>query len=290
MSNIVQPSMAGYRLATTGCMRPLGGIKHESMIDKTDFITGVSYTVAAGLILSLLNLISTWIANSLTGMKYSFFWKNKLKSFENITKTFSFEELKRRLRIVIIDDEDIFPLTLFKENGYTVEKWDKVEDYAKLESGFYDIIILDILGVGGHISDEDGFGVLESLKNYNPSQIIIAYSAHSYDLSKQKFWEMADESIQKPSQFLKMKEVIDNVITTKFNPKRYLEVLDKTLSVYNIRKKEKIKYQHDYIKTLEQNKNPDWSKLLEFTDNEILKRKIKTISKSIIKNFTDYGS
>jgi hypothetical protein len=265
-------------------------LKIEKMIDSIDFTTGLSYTLVAALIIGVVNLISTKIYNFYTGSKFNFLWKDKLKSFNKSARKLSFEELKRRLKIVIIDDEDIFPITLFKDNGYTVDKWDTVEDYSKLESGFYDIIVLDILGVAGHISANDGFGVLESLKNYNPSQIIIAYSAHSYDLTKKKFWEMADETIPKPSQFLKMKEVIDNVITTKFNPNRYLKILDKTLEKYNIRDKEKKLFQNEYLNAIEKKQNPDWEKILDFTNDEQLKRKIKTISRTIVKNFTHYGS
>ncbi|MCB0652182.1 MAG: hypothetical protein KDC85_12975, partial [Saprospiraceae bacterium] len=191
------------------------------MINEGDFWTGLSYTLVAMFIGAVVNYIAVKVSSMLSGNSYNFLWVNKSKRFSKVTKKYGFDELKRRLRIVIIDDEDIFPMSLFKQNGYNVEKWDKVEDFSKLESGFYDIIVLDILGVANHLSDDDGFGVLESLKLSNPAQIIIAYSAHSYDLTKQKFWQLADETIAKPSQFLKMKEVVDNVIIEKFNPNRY---------------------------------------------------------------------
>ncbi len=259
------------------------------MINWIDFTTGLAYTLVAALIVGIMNFIAVKISNHFTGNSFNFIWKDKTKRFSKVAKNQSFEELKKRLKIIIIDDEDIFPITLFKDNGYSVEKWDTVENYSKLESGFYDIIVLDILGVAQHISEEDGFGVLASLKNNNPSQIIIAYSAHSYDLTKRKFWELADETIAKPSQFLKMKEVIDNVITTKFNPNRYLNILSETLNEYNIRKKEKTQFENKYLTFVANRQAPNWDAILSFTNNEELKRKIKTISKTIVKNFTDYG-
>ncbi len=260
------------------------------MINSIDFITGLSYTVVATLIVGIVNWGAVKLSNYYTGNTFNLLWRDKTKRFSKLAKSQSFDELKRRLKIVIIDDEDIFPITLFKDNGYNVEKWDLVIDYSKLESGFYDIIVLDILGIAQHISEDDGFGVLENLKNNNPSQIIIAYSAHSYDLSKRKFWEMADETIAKPSRFLKMKEVIDNVITTKFHPHRYLDVLTKTLKHFNIREKEIKQFENSYLTSVINRQVPDWNSILYFTTNQKLKKQIKTISKTIVKNFTEYGS
>lgn len=48
-----------------------------------------------------------------------------------------------------------------------VDIWSLVIDYGKLESGYYDIIVLDIEGVVKYIFNEDGFGVLENLKVKN---------------------------------------------------------------------------------------------------------------------------
>lgn len=248
------------------------------------------YPLGAAGILALGNWIVVKLSNLYSGNNFNFIWRDQTKRFNKIAKVKSFDDLKNRLKIVVIDDEDTFPTTIFNENGYSIEKWDKVSDYAKLESGYYDIIILDILGVAQHISEEDGFGVLENLKNNNPSQIIVAYSAHSYDLTKTKFWEMADDTIAKPSQFLKMKDVIDNLITTQFHPKRYLDVLSQTLSKYNIREKEIKQFENQYLTSVMNRQAPEWNKILDFTDDQQLKRKIKTISKTIVKNFTDYGS
>ena len=85
---------------------------------------------------------------------------------DKLKSPLDFEELKKRIRIVLIDDEQGFPLKLFQAEGYAIEHWEKVVSvsYGKLESGFYDIIILDIKGVAEEISKDDGLGVLENIK------------------------------------------------------------------------------------------------------------------------------
>jgi CheY-like chemotaxis protein len=49
----------------------------------------------------------------------------------------------------VIDDQDFPYKELFERDGYTVTKWDDVHDLAQLESGEFDLILLDLLGVGG---------------------------------------------------------------------------------------------------------------------------------------------
>ncbi|MGB3087490.1 MAG: hypothetical protein WBC53_07175, partial [Phycisphaerae bacterium] len=77
-------------------------------------------------------------------------------------------------RIVVIDDEkEAFPLDVLASQGYAIDHWGDVKDLQKLETGFYDIIILDIGGVGQELdADNEGLGVLRHIKKVNPSQIV----------------------------------------------------------------------------------------------------------------------
>jgi hypothetical protein len=65
----------------------------------------------------------------------------------------SFQELKKRTKILVIDDdENSFPFELLRREGYSIEHWPRVESLSPLEDGHYDIIILDIQGVAKHLS------------------------------------------------------------------------------------------------------------------------------------------
>jgi CheY-like chemotaxis protein len=91
-----------------------------------------------------------------------------------------FEEMKKRARILVIDDKPFAYSKLFKNDGYNIEKWDDIKDLPKLETGYYDVILLDIQGVGTKQSVDQGFGILRHLRRENPSQIIVAYSSRFF--------------------------------------------------------------------------------------------------------------
>ena len=46
----------------------------------------------------------------------------------------SLEEIKKRSRILVIDDNEFFYLELFRNDEYSIDKWDDVEDLSKLET------------------------------------------------------------------------------------------------------------------------------------------------------------
>ena len=131
-------------------------------------------------------------------------------------------DLRKRTRILVIDDDPhSFPFDVLRREGYAIDHWFKVDNLRTLEEGQYDIIFLDIQGVAQEYSQEDGLGILEYLKEVNPSQIVVAFSAHSYDLSKNKFWRLADDSLSKPVEATKCKRLIDNLIEGKRTPAHY---------------------------------------------------------------------
>ncbi len=235
---------------------------------------------------ALLNFFGTKIYNKATGENKNMLWKDSTTELSTFKANLDFSELKKRTRIVVIDDEDSFPVNLFQDEGYSIDKWDRVKDYGKLESGFYDIIVLDIQGVADHISADDGLGVLESIKNHNPAQIIIAFSQHSFDLSKSKFWELADEKIAKPSDFLKIKKIIDNLISTKFKPERYINTLKQVLRKNNVSEKDITKIEASLSKTIENKDTPNWKKIVESINSKTeLTNQVISLGSTIIKFF-----
>jgi len=130
--------------------------------------------------------------------------------------------LRKVVRILVVDDDpNSFPIKTLQSEGYNIEHWPKVTNVNRLESGDFDIIILDIVGVASEWSAGDGLGILEHLKKRNPSQIVIAFSGHTFDLSKTSFWKLADETLPKPVDALKCKQVVDNLIETTFTIQHY---------------------------------------------------------------------
>ena len=235
---------------------------------------------------SLINFISTKIYNSLTGHSKNFVWHDNVSDLKSFKAPTDFDELKKRTRIIVIDDEDGFPVNLFQAEGYSIDKWNSVKDYGKLENGFWDIIVLDIKGVAQHISEEDGLGVLISLKKKNPAQIIISYSQHSYDLNKIQFFQLADENIAKPSDFLKIKSILDNLISTQFKPDRYISALNNVLLKNRIKEKDIRKVNNEIAKSITNKSKPDWNHISDFIqDKTELANQLISLSETIIKFF-----
>lgn len=65
----------------------------------------------------------------------------------------SLEEIKKRARILIIDDMGFAYGDLFRSDGYAIDEWKDVESLSRLEEGDFDLILLDVHGVGKKISN-----------------------------------------------------------------------------------------------------------------------------------------
>ena len=163
----------------------------------------------------------------------------------------SLSELKKRTKILVIDDdENSFPFELLRREGYSIEHWPRVESLMALEEGQYDVIILDIQGVAKHISQDDGLGVLDLIKKTSPSQIVVAFSSHSFDLSKTRFWKMADDSLCKPVDAATCKRLIDNLIETKRTPHHYWSAIVDLLNSQGASPKQVAKTEDKVVRAL----------------------------------------
>ena len=145
---------------------------------------------------------------------------------------FSREEIRKRARILVIDDMEFTYLDLFKKDGYTIEKWDDVDDLTKLENRYYDIVLLDIQGVGRDLSQEQGLGILKHLRKTCPAQIIIAYSNADFSLEYQNFFRMADETLSKSDDYVQFKRTVDRLLSNRLSIDFYIERIENIASQY----------------------------------------------------------
>ena len=140
------------------------------------------------------------------------------------------DEIRKRSRILVIDDNEFIYQQLFIKDGYTLEKWDDVDDLPKLERGFFDIILLDIQGVGNTQSQEQGFGILKHLYEVCPTQIIIAYSNADFSLKYQEFFKLADATLAKSDDYVHFKRTVDKLLADRFSLGFYVQRVQKILS------------------------------------------------------------
>jgi CheY-like chemotaxis protein len=137
--------------------------------------------------------------------------------------TMPFDEIKKRARLLVIDDEDFVYKDLFTRDGYVIDKWDDVNDLPKLEQNFYDIILLDVQGVGKKLSADQGLGILKHIRKTVPAQVVIAFSNADYSLKYQDFFNLADASLSKGADYVEFKQKVDQLLLQCFSLGFYVE-------------------------------------------------------------------
>ncbi len=177
------------------------------------------------------------------------------------------QELIRRTRIVVIDDKKTeFPFEPLQREGYAITHWKDVLDLAKLESGFFDIIVLDINGVGRKLdSIGEGTSVLRHLKERNPSQVIVAYSGQSHDPERIQFFLLADQFVPKPTNMLTWKEILDNLIQEKVSVNYYWNIASRILREAGATDQQMLDLERALVKAGKSDKPVDASTLIVTT-------------------------
>lgn len=133
------------------------------------------------------------------------------------------DEIIKRARILVIDDGDFPLMVLFKRDGYTIQQWKDVDDLRPLENGDFDLILLDLRGVGSKHSADEGFGLLKHIRKSSPAQIVVAYSNADLSLEYQKFFSDADAVLHKTTDYVEYKRTIDSLLERRFSLGFYLD-------------------------------------------------------------------
>lgn len=139
------------------------------------------------------------------------------------------QQIVDRARILVIDDEDFPYGALFRRDGYNLTKWHDVTKLPDIEQGKYDIILLDLQGIGRKISKDQGLGVLRHIKQVRPTQVVVAYSNADWPVQYQPFFDMADDVLAKSADYVKFKQSVDELLQEHFSVGFHLRRLDAEL-------------------------------------------------------------
>ncbi len=128
-----------------------------------------------------------------------FFKKKKESDTTNTTDTSTVENIKKRTRILFIDDEDFEYGEVLTAAGWNFSQIKEVYDLDAENIKCADIIFLDHLGVGNVLTpQENGLGLLDAIKKKYPKKIVIFCSAHTgFGLDKKL--QLADDWVPKSS-------------------------------------------------------------------------------------------
>jgi CheY-like chemotaxis protein len=140
------------------------------------------------------------------------------------------EEVRRQAKILIIDDEQVPFQPSFIRDGYHVERWTTIRNLSQLTDANFDLILLDLHGVGLKDSPGlQGFGILEHLKQRNPAQLVVAYSAKPWGASFQRFFFLADAVLDKGDEYVKYKETVDSQLMRRYSPGYFVARINEAL-------------------------------------------------------------
>lgn len=146
---------------------------------------------------------------------------------------FTHEEILKRARLLVIDDSDFPLIKSFRKDGYTITKQNDVKELAQLETDAFDLILLDLEGVGTSLSEDQGFGILRHIRETNPTQLVIAYSNQEWSLEYQHFFEEADAALPKTkTDYYEFKRTVDRLLDRRFSLDYYVERAEEELEEY----------------------------------------------------------
>lgn len=131
--------------------------------------------------MEVLPLIAT-LAGGLWALLAAITWVRRQLA-KPLLPVYSATDLRRRLKMLVIDDAGFTYFEDFKRDAFNIESWPRVEAYAHLEGYQYDVLVLDIHGIAGHLSARDGLGVAEYVRGSTESMAIIIYSGATYQLT-----------------------------------------------------------------------------------------------------------
>lgn len=143
------------------------------------------------------------------------------------------EATRKTARLLVIDDQDPPMRGLFERDGYHVERWPEIRNLSQLTDGHYDLILLDIHGVGLNESpDEQGLGILRHIKASNPAQIVVMYSALPQNITARDVLLLADEVLDKDESYVRYKGTVDALLRRRQSTGYYVATMNRELGDY----------------------------------------------------------
>lgn len=131
--------------------------------------------------------------------------------FSQMTAALPRAELKRQARIALLDDDVPEVLRDLRENGFSVDHLESVKDprMAGLETGLFDLLLLDFGGIGEDFGEDEGLDVLRHLLRVNPGLVVIAFTGRTFDASKSDFFRLCKGVLKKDAGIRETLEAIE---------------------------------------------------------------------------------
>lgn len=183
-------------------------------------------------------------------VKYFKWWNKKRKRnrYMNLSSyvRIKFGDLKKQLTIIkkelsigIIDDEpDSFPIDYLKQVGYQVDCYQQVSLSDADRLAKYDILFLDIAGVVKEDKESGGKHLIKRIRDSRDDAIIVAVSSRKFDPEANRFFSLADDTLNKPLTETGMEEYLEETIFSPQTPTGIADEVDQIIIKSNLTDKE----------------------------------------------------
>lgn len=140
------------------------------------------------------------------------------------------ETVRKHSRVLVIDDQAFPAQRNFTRDGYHFERWSTIKNLSQITDGHWDVILLDIQGVGlAESPDLQGLGILRHVKRANPAQAVIIYSAQPQRVSSSELLVLADAVLDKGMSYLEYKERVDDLLLRHATPGYFIAAMNREL-------------------------------------------------------------
>ncbi|MEI7365899.1 hypothetical protein WCU67_22850 [Pectobacterium parmentieri] len=162
---------------------------------------------------------------------------------------------RSKIKIAIIDDEEVPFLNSLKNSGYNIQHYRDVDNFDMLSD--YKIVISDIDGVGRAFSSEyQGAYIIKELKRLYPDKYLIAMSSKIYNLSFTEILSNADVKINRDVNVDIVSEKLNDAIKEISSVKnRWLRVRSQLINEYSIDLYDVWSMEQDVIKSILKKEN-----------------------------------
>jgi DNA-binding NarL/FixJ family response regulator len=130
------------------------------------------------------------------------------------------EDLQRRSRILVIDDERPGLITDLSNACFAVDHDSNGDDTTKIEKNLYDLILLDFGGVGLKWGDDEGLSLLRHIKRVNPAPFVLAYTSKNLTPPQSEFYRLTDGTLYKDAGIQESLEKIEDSLRIALDVER----------------------------------------------------------------------
>lgn len=211
---------------------------------------------------------------------------------KSIAKNYNIQELRHRVRILLIDDENFILEEPLKRQGFNITYKKDIDVLTDVEP--YQIVLCDIRGVGKTFkSNKEGAYLIKEMKKIYPTIQVIAYTGSSYDPSYNDYLKCADDVVEKGNSIEYWVSCLDEQIKTSVDPRMQWDRIRSYLLEEGIKTIVVAKLESRYVegiltrnqKTLEELTNGVADQRAKILSNILTSNLIKLLIEGVINGF-----